>query len=66
MAKERWFPCFCTMILGALVIVFAWWHVAWGQTALTVVGGLIILKGLINRCCCEKMGCCRSETPKTT
>lgn len=61
MAKEKWFPCFCTIIVGALVIVFAWWQVSWGQIALTVLGALVVLKGLINRCCCtEKMlSCCK-------
>lgn len=53
--NNKWFPCFCTMILGALVIVFAWWNVGWGNVALTILGALIIIKGLINKCCCGDM-----------
>ncbi len=52
MENKKWLPCFCTIIMGVLVIVFAWWQVAWAQTALTVVGVLVILKGIINKCCC--------------
>lgn len=48
----KWFPCLCTVVLGALVIVFTWWQVTWAATALTVIGALIIIKGLINKCCC--------------
>ncbi len=63
--KDKWFPCVCTIILGALVILFAWLDVSWGRIALTVLGGLVILKGLINRCCCgEKMMSCCEETSK--
>lgn len=69
MEKRSWLPCFCTIILGALVIVFAWWQVAWGQIALTILGALIVIRGLINRCCCcgDKGGsCCSTEPPKTS
>jgi hypothetical protein len=64
MAKEKWFPCICTIVLGILVIVFTWINVTWAQTALTVVGGLTILKGIVGKCCCSPKGkegssCCR-------
>lgn len=66
MAKEKWYPCICTAVLGVLVIVFAWWQLSWGQIALTVLGALVILKGLINKCCCgEKIAeCCKEEIKK--
>lgn len=41
---------FCTLILGVLVIVFTWWKVSWGPIALTVIGALLIMHGLVNRC----------------
>jgi len=44
-------------ILGALVIVFAWWQVSWGAIALTVLGALIIIKDLIGQCCCSDKTC---------
>lgn len=53
--KKR--PCFCMAILGALVIVFAWWQVSWGAIALTVLGALIIIKDLIGQCCCSDKTC---------
>jgi Na+-transporting NADH:ubiquinone oxidoreductase subunit NqrB len=31
------------IILGALVIVFAWWDVSWAAIALTIIGALIIV-----------------------
>ncbi len=43
-------PCCCTALIGALVILFAWWKVAWGAIV-TILGIVIILKELINRCC---------------
>jgi tetrahydromethanopterin S-methyltransferase subunit E len=61
--ENKWRPCFCGMALGILVIVFAWWKVSFAPIALTVVGGLVILHGLINKCCCrskKKEGeCCQ-------
>lgn len=64
MAKEKWFPCICTIVLGILVIIFTWISVSWAQVALTVVGGLTILKGIVGKCCCAPKGkegssCCR-------
>jgi len=57
--ENKWMPCFCTMILGAAIIVFTWWHLSWSNIALTVLGALVILRGLINKCCCQsKESCC--------
>ena len=53
MEKKRWIPCFCTIILGILVIVFARLDASWTTMALTIVGVLVIIKGLINSCCCS-------------
>ncbi len=49
-------PCYCTAVLGALVIVFAWWQVSWGAIALTVLGAVIIVKTFIGSCCCADHG----------
>lgn len=51
MSKDKWYPCLCTILLGIAVIVFTWWSPSWARIALTIVGGLIILRGLINKCC---------------
>ena len=49
--------CFCRLFLAALVIVFAWWHVSWGNIALTVIGALLVLLALNkNFCCTGKKG----------
>ncbi len=50
-------PCCCSAILGALVIVFAWWKVSWGAIALTILGAALILKEVIDRCCCKGKVC---------
>ncbi|MBT3182244.1 MAG: hypothetical protein HN337_07045 [Deltaproteobacteria bacterium] len=59
---KKWTPCFCTAILGVLVVLFTWWTVSWGQIALTVLGALIVIRGLVGECCCsgDKKGssCC--------
>ena len=47
-------------IIGVLVILFAWWKVAWGAIALTILGVAIILKELISKCCCSSM--CKPKT----
>jgi hypothetical protein len=52
-------PCCCSVLLGVLVIVFAWWQVRWGAMALTVLGVLVILKTLIPSCCCRSMLSCK-------
>ena len=65
--ENKWVPCFCTILMGILVIVFTWWKVSWGPIALTVIGALMIVRGLINKCCCadflkrrgEGPGCCQ-------
>ena len=62
--EKGWRPCWCIVILGLAVILFAWWNVPWGRIALTVAGALVALRGIVNRCCCEKgdegkkEGCC--------
>jgi len=53
-------PCHCPVLIGALVIVFAWWPVSWGQVALTVLGVIIIAKDLIGRCGCSLL--CKPKT----
>lgn len=55
--EEKKKPCFCTALFGILIIVFAWWQVSWAPIALTVLGAIVILKGLINKCCCSDMSC---------
>lgn len=45
--------CFCKMILGALVIVFAWWNLSWAAIALTVIGAIIIGMSFWGGCCCK-------------
>lgn len=52
-------PCCCGAILGALVIVFAWWEVSWSAIALTVLGAVLIVKELIDFCCCSKGKVCK-------
>lgn len=54
--EKRWRPCWCCVLLGVLAIVFAWWQVSWGPIALTAVGAAVILRGVINKCCCELLG----------
>jgi len=44
--------CWCMALVGALVIVLAWWKVRWGSIGLTVLGVVIILKEVVSRCCC--------------
>lgn len=44
--------CWCSAILGILVIVFAWWATPWNNWILTVVGILVALIGLTGKCCC--------------
>jgi len=45
-------PCWCRFVLAILVIVFAWWHVSWGNIALTVLGALLAILALSGKCCC--------------
>ena len=44
--------CLCRFILAALVIVFAWWNVSWGNIALTIIGALLVLLALNRNFCC--------------
>ena len=52
--------CFCTIFIGIAIIVFAWWKLSWAPIALTVLGVLVILKGIINKCCCSKDDACQN------
>ena len=47
--------CWCNVVLAILVIVFAWVAAPWTKIALTIVGALLVLKGLGGKCCCEEM-----------
>lgn len=44
--------CLCRFILAALVIVFAWWQVSWGNIALTIIGALLVILALKRDFCC--------------
>jgi hypothetical protein len=55
-------PCCCGILLGILVIVFAWWDVSWANIALTVLGILLVIKALFGACCCKSM--CESMCKK--
>ena len=56
-------PCWCKFVLAVLVIVFAWWHVSWGQYALTVLGGLLAVLALVGSCCCGSKKECATPEP---
>ncbi len=64
-AENKKMPCCCGALLGVLVIVFAWWKVAWGGVALTVLGALIVIKELIGQCCCSSKTCPPKTDSKT-
>ena len=55
--------CWCGVVLAILVIVFAWIDVSWAKYVLTVLGALLVIKGLSGKCCCEEMmnKCCTTE-----
>ena len=55
-------PCCCGILLGVLVIVFAWWDVSWANIALTVIGILLVIKSVFGACCCKTM--CESMCKK--
>ena len=46
-------PCWCGLVLGILVVVFAWWQVDWGYLALTIIGIIVAIKSCMGKCCCE-------------
>jgi hypothetical protein len=58
--KNETKPCCCGALLGALVIVFAWWEVSWAAIALTVLGAILVIKEFMNCCCCRKDKVCKS------
>jgi hypothetical protein len=55
--EDKKIPCCCNVVLGVLVILFAWWKVVWGSIALTILGVVIILKELASQCCCKNKEC---------
>lgn len=55
-------PCWCEVVLGLLVIVFAWWTVDWAVMALTILGIVIVIKALMGTCCCK--GKCETKEEK--
>ncbi len=64
MEKKEMNCCYCTALFGILIIVFAWWNVSWAPIALTVLGVLVLLKGIINKCCCSEKVCKTKEEDK--
>jgi hypothetical protein len=63
--NKKWVPCFCTILLGIAVIVFTWWKLGFSDIILTIVGGLIIIRALINKCCCQQIACKAEESQKS-
>ena len=51
--ENKWAPCWCCVVMGVLVIVFAWLSVSWGAIALTVLGAAVVVRGIVNKCCCN-------------
>ena len=47
--------CWCGVVLAILVIVFAWVDVSWAPIVLTILGVLLVIKGLVGKCCCTEM-----------
>jgi hypothetical protein len=56
--EKKKVPCCCAVLLGVLVIVFAWWKVSWGGIALTILGVLMILREIAGQCCCADKTIC--------
>ncbi|MFH1208466.1 MAG: hypothetical protein V1673_02765 [Candidatus Omnitrophota bacterium] len=52
--------CHCVAGIGALVIVLAWWQPSWGAIALTILGVMLIIKDVKDKC-----GCAFVCKPKT-
>jgi hypothetical protein len=50
--KQETKTCYCTAVIGAVVIVLAWWHVSWGAIALTILGIMLIIKDVRGKCGC--------------
>lgn len=50
-------PCCCSVVLGVLVIVFAWWKVSFAAIALTILGVAVIARELVSICCCKGKVC---------
>jgi hypothetical protein len=46
-------PCWCTALIGASVIAIVWFEPEWGGIALKTLGVVLILRGLIGKCCCS-------------
>jgi hypothetical protein len=61
MEEKKMSCCFCTIVLGVLIIVFAWWKLSWAPIALTILGVLVIVKGVVNKCCCQDSKACKTK-----
>ena len=46
-------PCWCSALIGVIVIVFAWWQPSFAPYVLTVAGAAIVLRELSGLCCCK-------------
>ena len=55
--------CWCGAVLAILVIVFAWVDASWASIVLTILGVLLLTKGLAGKCCCAEMmaKCCAEK-----
>jgi hypothetical protein len=54
--------CYCAAVIGAVVIVLAWWHVSWGPIVLTILGVMLIIKDVRGKCGCASF--CKPKTDK--
>ncbi len=61
--KSKVAPCACMIVLGLLVIVFAWWNIRWSPIILTLLGAVTMIRGLVNQCCCA--GDCRRSSAES-
>jgi len=61
MEGKKWIPCFCTVLLGALIILFTWVTFSWSNILMTVLGALVIIRGIVNKCCCQETLCKAKE-----
>jgi hypothetical protein len=52
--EKKWHPCWCAAAVGVLIVVFTWWDVSWGKYALTALGAIVAIMGIVNKCCCSE------------
>lgn len=58
MENHKKMPCWCQIVLSALIIVLVWWWTPdWANIAITVLAALLLLKGLAGNICCCQGGC---------